>query len=410
MEQTIKTDPDAQRSRLRVGVVTTSFPVKEGSTSGVFVQRLVRYMPEDIAATVLAPCPDAELPSPHGHRYGLICFSYGPRPWRRLAHRPGGIPEAARRRDPALLLLPLFIASMFLACWRLAGKVDVIHGNWSVPGVIAAIAARLRGRSAIATLRGTDVKKVEDSSVFRWLLGACLRLNRYTVAVSPAIRDELRDRFPGWADRVAFIPNGVELPTVAAPLRFGAPLKLLTIGNLVPGKRVETLLHAVALLQSETDVVLRIVGDGPERDRLCMTAEDLGLRDHVELVGTIPPEEIGGQLQWADIFVFASAAEGRPNAVLEAMAAGLPTIATDIPGIRELIAPDIGLLFPVGDATALAQGIRGLQADPATARAMGRAARGRIEAGDFTWAVCAERYTRLYADAAGCLGVASCVV
>jgi glycosyltransferase involved in cell wall biosynthesis len=154
--------------------------------------------------------------------------------------------------------------------------------------------------------------------------------------------------------------------------------------------------------------VLRIVGDGPERDRLYATADDLRIRDCVEFVGPLPPEDIAGQLQWADIFAFSSAAEGRPNAILEAMAAGLPIIATDIPGVRELIAPDAGLLFPVGDAAALADGIRHLSAHPAEARALGQAARARIEASNLTWAACAGRYTALYADAAGRQGIRPC--
>jgi hypothetical protein len=172
---------------LRVGLVTTSFPVMSNPSSGVFVQRLVEQLPAEIRATVLFPCPPSMDLAPSSAHYDLECFTYGPRKWLRLAHRPGGIPEALRRRDPAILLLPLLIPAMFLACLRLASRVDVMHGNWSVPGLIAALAARIRGRPAVVTLRGEDITRSESSMLFRTILRACLAMNCRTVVVSESM-------------------------------------------------------------------------------------------------------------------------------------------------------------------------------------------------------------------------------
>ncbi len=297
---------------------------------------------------------------------------------------------------------------MFLACLRLAGKVDLVHGNWSVPGVIAALAARLRHKPSVTTLRGNDVTRAARSRLFQWLLNACLSLNRYTVVVSEVMQADLRQRYPKRADRILFIPNGVDLADAMAHPPFHSPLRLLTVGSLIRRKRMDTLLDALSHLQSYAEARLRIVGDGPESSDLRKQVSRLGLADRVELLGAVPPAEVSQHLSWADIFIFSSASEGRPNAVLEAMAAALPIVATDIPGVRELIAPDAGLLFPMGDAEALANGIRALIADPGHARDLARSARSKIEHSDLTWATAARRYTALYADVLRRHGPRSC--
>ena len=385
--------------RLRVGVVTTSFPVVKSSSSGIFVERLVAHIAEGAEVTVLVPCPDRDIDQLRGKPYRIEFFAYGIKTWQRLAHYPGGIPDAIRRRDPAILLLPIFIPAMFIACLRLAVKVDIMHGNWSVPGLIAAMAARMWGRPAITTLRGEDVNRAERSLLFRWVLKSVLMLNRYVVVVSEAMRDSLGGRFPRWADRIVFIPNGVSVQGAGGRPPFRSPLRLLTVGSLIHRKRIETLLSALSQIQDLANVSLRIVGEGPERDNLEEIANRLSIRELVEFVGSVPPEEVERHLLWADIFVFASESEGRPNAILEAMAAGLPVAATDIPGVRELLGADAGLLFPVGDAPALAKSIRTLMDDPGGARDMGRMAVRQIKDNELTWDKAARRYVALYKDA-----------
>ncbi len=125
--------------------------------------------------------------------------------------------------------------------------------------------------------------------------------------------------------------------------------------------------------------------------------------------GAVSPDDIERHLQEADIFLFSSESEGRPNAILEAMAAELPIAATDIPGVRELVGEDGGLLFPVGDAQTLARGVETLLADPIAARSMGRRAGRKIKEGGLTWEVAARRYVALYQDAVEHSGKRACV-
>jgi glycosyltransferase involved in cell wall biosynthesis len=385
---------------LRIGVVSTSFPVSINPASGIFVQRLVQHLPNGILTTVLIPCPPGDCIRDIGESTKVRCFSYGPRSMLRLAHRPGGIPDAIRRRDPALLLLPIFVPAMLAACIRLAAKVDVIHGNWSGPGFIAAIAGRLVGTPSIVTLRGSDVERAKTSLVFRWILLACVCLNLRVVVVSEEIQNEVRRRFPKYAQRVEFIPNGASVGDAVPSETFRNPTRLLTVSNLIRSKRVDVLLRALVADGASRNVVLRIVGDGPERKQLEELATRLNISERVEFAGPVLPNEVQGHLSWADIFVFASESEGRPNVILEAMAAGLPIVSTTIPGVRELLL-DHGILVPPGDSERFASAIRLFIDDPSGAIRVGRAAMQSLNERGLTWEQTGARYGALYREIVG---------
>jgi glycosyltransferase involved in cell wall biosynthesis len=340
--------------------------------------------------------------------YKLDCFAYGPRSWQRLAHHPGGIPDALRRRDPALLLLPLFIPALFFACVRLAGQVDVMHGNWSIAGLVAALAARLRGKAAVMTLRGDDVTRADRSPVFALLLGASILLNHRIVVVSEAMRECLVRRYPNRSGQIRFIPNGVSLAKPTECTVFHEPLRLMTVGSLIGRKRLDVLLRAVARPEFPPNAVLRIIGAGPQRPELEALAAQLDITSRVVFLGSVEPSGVAQHLHWADIFVFASESEGRPNAVLEAMAAGLPIIATNIPGVREMIDNERGLSVPVGDERAMAEAIRFFSGDPAAALKKGRAARQWLIANELTWQAAGRQYAALYAECVATTAPVSC--
>ena len=387
-------------AQIRVGVVSTSFPVPTNPGSGVFVQRLVDHLPEDTLPVVLIPCPTCGMPKSDGEKFELRCFAYGPRSMLRLAHQPGGVPDALRRRDFSLILLPVFVLAMFFACLRLATKVDVMHGNWSGPGLIAAIAARLRNRPSIVTLRGSDVTRAVHSRVFRLILRACIAVNVKTVVVSERMLSDLQERFSSLAHRIEFIPNGVSFKRTETRLSLNDPVRLVSISNLVQSKRTEDLLHSLVAPGARSNVILRIIGDGPERKRLGALIEQLELSERVEFIGQVPPNEIDSHLAWADIFVFASESEGRPNVILEAMAAALPVVATDIPGTRELVL-DNGILVPPRDPRALANAIASMIDDPSNALKLGRQARNTIQERNLSWEQAGARYGALYREVAG---------
>jgi glycosyltransferase involved in cell wall biosynthesis len=184
--------------------------------------------------------------------------------------------------------------------------------------------------------------------------------------------------------RTMFLPNGlVSLPPPSdRDARAGLALEphaqvLGIVGMLRPQKAHRVLLAATALLRSEwPDIRVLIVGDGPERDRLELAAQELGVDGAVRFLGD--RTDIPDVLSALDVAVSCSDFEGSPLAVMEYMDAGLPVVATAVGGVPDLIESGVhGVLVPPQDPAALAHAIAGLLRDPQGAREMGARARER---------------------------------
>ncbi len=184
------------------------------------------------------------------------------------------------------------------------------------------------------------------------------------------------------ADHVHFIPNAVKPPTVtAAPFtRTGEEVRIVAAGRLHPKKGFDTLIRAVGKLRSYgLDVTCKIAGEGDERSKLEALIAELDLDDMVSLVGWTA--DVSGFLATGDLFAFPSHQEGFPLTLLEAMAVGLPVVATEIDGPLEILKDGrTGRLTPDDDPDRLAEALAEVIADPAAARAMGQAARALMMA------------------------------
>lgn len=389
---------------MRVGILTTSFPLPATPSSGAFVQRLVEGLAPHAEVSVLTPAPNSDTADFRYPGYAMHLFRYAPRRLQILAHQPGGIPVALRNGRWLFLLVPVFLGAMFLACLKRFRKMDVIHANWAACGAIAGLAGWVLGIPVMTTLRGADVTRIQRSVVDRALLGLCLLTNRRVACVSEAIRQSVADSFPSLRDKLLTIPNGVAeaLFSIKRNSRESdTGFRFITIGSLIPRKSLDTAIKALAKTGIENSE-LRIVGAGPERPHLENLARSLGLRDRVHFTGEVPPEQIPAQLEAADVFVFTSASEGRPNAVLEAMASGLPVAASRIEGVAELITDGAnGLLFEMGDADALADCLARLASDRELRRKLGSAARQFLIDQDLTWERTAAKYLRVYEACSG---------
>lgn len=167
----------------------------------------------------------------------------------------------------------------------------------------------------------------------------------------------------------------------AAPARKAdGRFRVVTTGSLIWRKGYEYALQAIRrLVDREVDVQFDIIGDGPERQRVLYTIIDLGLEVHVSLCGRLTPAEVRSRLQQADAFLLSSLSEGISNAVLEAMACGLPVVTTNCGGMREAVSDGVeGFVVPTRDPEAMAEALHRLATDRALARAMGRAGRERV--------------------------------
>lgn len=160
------------------------------------------------------------------------------------------------------------------------------------------------------------------------------------------------------------------------------PISVIGVGTLNWTKDYEHALVAIRrAVDAGTDLALDLIGDGPDRPHLRFAIDDLGLGDRVRLLGRRSPAEVAQMLQRADIFLHTSCSEGISNAVLEAMATGLPVVVTDAGGMREAVRDGVdGFVVPVRDTDAIAAALTRLAAGPELRARMGESGRRRIEA------------------------------
>jgi colanic acid/amylovoran biosynthesis glycosyltransferase len=158
------------------------------------------------------------------------------------------------------------------------------------------------------------------------------------------------------------------------------PLRVLTVGRLVPDKGHAVLLEAIAQLERRgVPVVAEIVGGGAELAGLRRRAADLGIEHQVEFAGELAQDAIRQRYAAADVFCLPSLGEGLPVSLMEAFASELPVVASRIAGIPELVDHGVsGLLLPPGRADAIAAAVETLAGSPEVRRRMGRAGRSKV--------------------------------
>jgi glycosyltransferase involved in cell wall biosynthesis len=243
---------------------------------------------------------------------------------------------------------------------------DLYSNTFGLPGArIAGVPLRIGNR------REVNPDKSLAQLVLQRAAYACADL---VVANSRAAADQLlKERVPERKIRV--VPNGLDIGLFQPRLASPRPRKVVVVANLRPEKGHEVLIDAAAkVLRQFPDARFEFVGGGPQLETLRARCAALHVQHAVEFAGH--QENVAARLAAADIFTLPSRSEAFPNAVLEAMAAGLPIVASAVGGICELLDDDrTGLLVPAGDVDALAAGLQALMSDPERAARLGAAAR-----------------------------------
>jgi glycosyltransferase involved in cell wall biosynthesis len=300
-------------------------------------------------------------------------------------------------------LNPRSVARLRTALARERADVVHTHTHFSL-NVIGRIAARAAGAVVVAHMhvenvfrpgrlaRGTQVA-VDNGTA---------RLCQWIVAVSDATRAALvAQGYP--ADRTVTVRNGIEAREPARPASLEPPPTgpvLLEVGRLCEVKGQHELIAALARLD-RSDVTVLLAGEdiethGAFRLRLEHEASELGVADRVRFLGR--RDDVPALLAGADALVLPSWIEGLPLVVLEAMAAGVPVVATSVGGTPETVVEgETGFLVPPRDVSALAHAIDALLRDPELARRLGEAGRKRARE-DFDADTAAQRILGLYED------------
>ena len=209
------------------------------------------------------------------------------------------------------------------------------------------------------------------NAVHRWLR-EFMQKCQHIIIPSESLR-EILVRDYGLHERYSVIPTGTDLePFLQAD---GKSLRaehgwhdekvLVSVGRLAPEKNWDTLLQALAkVYQKQPDVRLVLIGDGTARQTLEMLAAELGITDRVTFTGAVPFEQIPRYLKAADLFAFASVTETQGLVTIEAMAAGLPVVAVDGPGTRDIVEHGKQGFLVENDPDALARALNQLLSDP----------------------------------------------
>jgi glycosyltransferase involved in cell wall biosynthesis len=302
----------------------------------------------------------------------------------------------------AFLNIPYIVWQIGRALRAHLKSADVLHCHLaSLETTAAALAGRVARvpvlcKAATAD-RHSDLGEIRRTGLSGLLVSWMARASIQTwVATTRAVEEELI-RAGIDARRIARIPNGVELRDDRKMQQRGGRAKaFLYLGRLSASaaRDVPTLFKAFdRLATSHPELELAIVGGGELLDETRRLAQKYQAHDRVHLPGFDLPEK---WLAWADCFVLPSRREGMSNALLEAMAAGLPCIANDIPANREVLDDGrAGVLVPVADCDALESAMRSMVEDTATARRLAVNAKERVEHW-YSMGAVAGKYARLY--------------
>lgn len=315
---------------------------------------------------------------------------------RRRMDRSGALEQAS------FVLSGAFAVSKVVRRWR----PDVIQAFFGVPaGLIAWWIQSIYKIPYIVSLRGGDVPgfRPYDFATYHRIIAPLLRKvwkrSAALVANSRGLK-ELAQAFDGRFP-IYVIPNGVDLKRFAPPLhrQWSLP-RLLFVGRLVYQKGLDILLPALSELK-QLPWELTVVGDGPYRRSLENVALAHGISERINFTGWQRDSDLVRLYQAANIFVFPSRHEGMPNVVLEAMACGLPVVATSIAGNEELVAySETGLLIPQEDPASLRKALSELLTNPELCKQMGGAGRKRVGE-HFAWSSVAQQYIELLNSVTG---------
>jgi len=267
-------------------------------------------------------------------------------------------------------------------------RPDIVHGFLFHAYILGSFAARLAGvPMVIASRRSLGLFK-ERKLHYRLLERLANRMTDLIIANSVAVREDVSRQEKVPSSKVRVIYNGIdpslfEIPAdlgLRASLGFRKGVKVIgVIANLIHYKGHRFLLQACPEVKAKCpDVRFLLIGDGLLRGELETMAEELGVREEVIFLGS--RNDIPALLSIIDVFVLPSLEEGFSNAILEAMAAGKPVVATRVGGVPEaVIHGKTGLLVPPKDPQALADAIIGILSDPQQAEEMGKAGRERVK-------------------------------
>jgi len=309
--------------------------------------------------------------------YDVVVAAWGPGPLREAVEAAGAryVPLHYVRRPVSLWRDLRGLIELVQLCRR--ERPSVVHANSSKAGILGRIAARVAGVPVrVFTVHGWAFAQYHGaaSALYLWLDRLVRPLTTSFICVSERTRDVGVVAHTCGRNRTVVIRNAVD--TAAAPHAAldGDPPRVISVGRLKEPKDFPGLVRTLGRINAPFRAT--IIGDGPDRVEIEASIDEAGAAGYVQLLGE--RDDVLAQLADSDIFVLWSHSEGLPMTVLEAMAVGLPVVASAVGGIPEVVQHGVtGLLVAAGDETALGHALERLLGDCETRLRLGAAGRAR---------------------------------
>jgi N-acetyl-alpha-D-glucosaminyl L-malate synthase BshA len=325
-----------------------------------------------------------------GHEVHFVSYA---RPFRLDPFRERVFFHEVEMEDYPLFEHPPYSLALAVALHDTARKheLDLVHVHYAIPHATSAwIAHEMLGEERdlkiVTTLHGTDITLVGLHPSFHAITRFSILRSHGLTAVSKFLKRETVRDFTVPEERVEVIPNFIDtavyrpglVPSHRATLAPDGEKIVMHISNFRAVKRAEDVVSVFAKLTAKQPSRLVLVGDGPERPRVLMRAEELGVRDRVMFLGK--HTSVHEVLSCADLFLLPSASESFGLVALEAMACGAPVVASNVGGLPEVIEHGTsGYMFDVGDIDAMAEAGLRIMGDDEHWRSLSEAGRALAE-------------------------------
>lgn len=380
---------------LKVGILTTSMPRYENDNRSPFILELASAIEkmgnqvEIISMHVPNTAKEEIIKNIYIKRLQYFFQRY-----EFLQDTRAGIPAAWRKNKITIFLVFFFFLRLVIYLIFHGHEYNLLHANWTLASLSAVISKPFHKRPIVTTLHGSDIFSASKNILFRILTKFTLKGSNAIICVSKALKNSIMELgIP--ENKILVIPNGINTEYFFANKNDTKVKEILFVGSLTRNKGVGFLLDAYSKIYRKfPEFSLRIIGDGPEEELFKNHSKELGLDRKIIFQESIPHNEIGSIMRRSYMFVLPSLQEGFGVVLLEALASGLPCIAFDSGGIKDILGDGRGVLVQPGNVEELYLAIELLIINREMYEKLSE--KGLEFSKDFSWNIIATRIINLY--------------
>lgn len=380
---------------MKVCLLTTSFPRFENDFKSPFIL--------DLAQSIQKRGIDISIVGMHipgtdsvGTLYTIPVrrLHYFFERFEKLQSTKGGIPAEYSKNKLSVFLVFLFLVRLTIYLIINGRKYDIIHANWTLASLAAVLSKPFHQRPVVTTLHGSDIFSALKFRQFKIPTFIALNGSNLLICVSTALKTALENMgIP--SPKIKVVPNGVDAEKFFNREKINRKKNILYVGSLTKNKGVHLLLEAFSKLSYKyPGFRLVITGDGPEEENLRNLSEKLLIKNKVDFYGSKPHDEIGSIMSDSFLFVLPSKDEGFGVVLIEALASGLPCVAFNSGGVKDILSNNNGILVEPENVSELSCAIEKLITNRNLYKQL--SANGIDVAKEYKWDTIAEKIIEIY--------------